>query len=447
MQPFTPTSACAGTPRATAAPRHPAPRPRPLRHAPARTALLALGIGLLASPLAVAAPATIYLHDVLAGDNQVIVSGINRHGHVVGVSGELTPDAFTGVQATFWASGTSTAQALPGFPGVAGRSRAAGINDHNVVVGAAAGRAVQWNANASLAYGDPSNVGSLNDAGHAATHVNNSGSMIGVYGPGIGRTWRWDAATGMQPIGLSTGAYTVPHALNSHGDALVMNTTSDNGRITQIIGADGTVTDVPLPGLLANQTGRFGMNDGRQIAGSRLITTGSGPAFWESFIWSQGVEYALQPLPPVGGTSLPSAQAQAINNPGWVVGQSRLSGLDYAATFWAGGLVWNLNDLLSANDAALWDLTEAVAITDNGWIAGNGRYLVDATAGTWEQRGFSMRLGDDFMVGLPPLFDGGGEPPGGSNPVPLPGTLALSGLAGLALVATRQRQSRRQRQG
>lgn len=69
------------------------------------------------------------------------MSDINRHGHVVGVSGELTTNAFTGVQATFLASGTSTAQALPRVSGVAGSSRAEGMAAKARPAGVASGPA------------------------------------------------------------------------------------------------------------------------------------------------------------------------------------------------------------------------------------------------------------------------------------------------------------------
>ena len=104
------------------------------------------------------------------------------------------------------------------------------------------------------------------------------------------------------------------------------------------------------------------------------------------------------------------------------------------------GLVFDLNDLLSPEDALLWSLEEAVDISDNGWITGNGWFTATPDADP-VRRGWAMQLSADFIASLPPgqLF-----PPPGT--VPEPGTLLLS-VAAVLGVATSRGLRRRQSLG
>lgn len=404
---------------------------------PQACAALLLVAGLMASGLGHAAPATLFGLDVLsAGDNITQAYGINAQGHAVGYSGSTQPDALT-TQATFWAGGQSTAQGLQGLAGVGGSSVATAINNHNVLVGSQGGRALSWaSVGPGPAFAAPQFLGSVNPGAHSAQAINDAGSVVGNYVKCLNidcsslhyRAWQWDTTDGMRQIGGEFGFETNVNGINGAGDVLVASRNLANERRFEIIAADGIAAAVSLPGLVS--TTDLSINNQRAIAGDRLVAPSEGPARYEAFVWFEGIEHALAALDPAWG-----AEANAINNSGWVVGSSRLGPGEYAAVFWAGDLVWDLNSLLSDADADLWDLEAAVALSDNGWIAGNGWYT-DPTTSARQRRGFTLQLSGDFLGGLPPSVGGGGGG-GGTNPVPLPGTLALA-LLGLAAMTPRR---------
>lgn len=417
---------------------------------PKRTALLAV---MLLGPgaAALAAPATIYeLAPVTPGHTETHAAGLNNQAQVVGHSA-----------AEVHLGGAVLRQSLPAFwntptgpegnpvPGLAlpstldSHGTAVAINDAGQVAGSYNGRAYRWTpsspgvyANAGLALGMPAEPHAHSQT---AADINSQGSVVGSYwrcafdncgngGMGNTRAWRWDTAGGVQAIGPHSGFWTYAQAINNAGDTLVANTPANNSRLIQIIAADGTVTDVPLPGHISALDVTMDMNDQRQIAATRFVGDGS---VRQALVWSEGAEYALSHLAPgLGG------RITAINSLGWVVGSEAVSASDWVAALWVGtSLVFDLNHLLDADDAELWRLTEAVDINDQGWLTGNGWYRSTVNA-EYQRRGFLLQLSADFIGGLPPpgeLF----PPP--SSPVPLPGTLALTALALLLTVTRRQK--------
>ena len=414
-------------------------------HAPAA---LALALSVL-SGSALAAAATLFeLAPVSAAHQSTAVAGLNNLGQAVGRSWGLVNTggvSFDQRLATFWhtpTTGPVTGVALPApltQPGVA-----MAINDAGGIAGTVNGRAFRWSpVGPGPAYtysGAALPLGNLGIGDHGATGISANGMVIGSYwkcapstpdcSQGNTRAWRWNPVSGMQPVGPESGYWTHAQAINAAGDVLVANTTSANGRIIEIHAADGSVTPVPMDDKVFAQGGSMDMNDSRQIAATRLVLPPSGPGRREAFVWSQGVEHDLLHLNPDKGGS-----ALAINNLGWVVGSEHLGVDHFAAALWVGtGLVFDLNTLLSPEDAARWSLEEAVDISDNGWIAGNGWFRATPDADP-QYRGWLLRLSIDFISGLPPgpLF----PPPGGS--VPLPGTLAMLALGLLAAGAARRR--------
>jgi probable HAF family extracellular repeat protein len=106
------------------------------------------------------------------------------------------------------------------------------------------------------------------------------------------------------------------------------------------------------------QTVALGMNDSRTIVGSSTIPTT--PQTWHAFSWSAGHMTDLGALSP-GGTS----SANAINNPGQIVGDSfGTNGIDRAFTMVNGAMT----DMDPANPN--YD-SSAVAINDGGQIVVN----------------------------------------------------------------------------
>lgn len=414
--------------------RRPPPPARTLAHT------LPLMLALLAGPAA-AAPATLF---ELAPSNPLHHStqarGVNNLGQAVGTSwGRISTGgvSFDQLRASVWhtpSAGAVTGLALPSSPVLPGS--AAAINDAGQIAGKVGGAVYRWTPDAgpTPGYSAPGlALGSLSAGEHSATAINAQGQVVGDYWKcaatapdcslGNTRAWRWGPADGLQPLGPEGGFWTHAQAINNAGDVLVANTTTGNGRIVEIHAAGGSVTPVALGDEVFAQANSMDMNDSRQIAATRFLSAASGPTVRQAFVWSDGVEHALQHLnPSLGGA------ARAINSQGWVVGEEFLGGGVFAAALWVGsGLVFDLNGLLSEADAEAWTLESALDISDTGWITGNGSYRA-TPGGDAVQRGWVMQLSAGFIAGLPP---GPVFPPSGS-PVPLPGTLVLAAVALLA---------------
>lgn len=402
----------------------------------------------LAAGGALAAPATIFeLTPASPLHQSTTARGLNNLGQVVGVSsGRIDTGGvvFDQTRATFWqtpTSGAVTGQALPSDALAVGRAEA--INDAGRIAGRVGDAAYRWapQSDGSYVLGNP--LPNLGTGAYYATDINAGGSIVGGYwkcassdcGTGNFRAWRWNGITAA-PVGTDVGIDTVAHAINAAGDVLVSNSFVGSPSSFAVHAADGSVTPVPMPPRVLTTSGGVDMNDSRQIAATRLIVPASGPALRQAFVWSQGVDFDLLHLNPTWGGS-----ASAINNLGWVVGSERLDATTFAAALWVGtGLVFDLNDLLSPEDALLWSLEEAVDISDNGWITGNGWFTATPDADP-VRRGWAMQLSADFIASLPPgqLF-----PPPGT--VPEPGTLLLS-VAAVLGVATSRGLRRRQSLG
>jgi hypothetical protein len=122
-----------------------------------------------------------------------------------------------------------------------------------------------------------------------------------------------------------------------------------------------------------------------------------------SFIYENGVYADIGDLgSPGAGTYI-----SALNEKGWAVGLSyeEFFGVPSQAFLYRDGNMVNLNDLIRQQDAARWNLTDAVDINDSGQILGSGytpqgrRIMYLATpvpeAGTW-----AMLLLGSGLVGL-----------------------------------------------
>ncbi len=401
-----------------------------------------------------AAPATIFeLAPVAAGHTATYAYGLNNQAQVVGRSvGEVNLGGAVLQQSLpgFWntptqpAGGALAGVALPGTLGSDGRATA--INDAGQVAGSFGGSAYRWTPSAPGVYGNaPQPLGPLGAGAHTAAAINAQGSVAGHFwkcaaadcSTGNDRAWRWDANGGMQQIGLDNGYWTYAQAINNAGDVLVANTTSSNGRRLQIIDAGGGVTELALSQRVYASGVMMDMNDQRQIAAT-LDVGDSVPSVRQAVVWSQGAEYALSHLAPSLGGSV-----AAINNLGWVVGSERLGSSDWVAALWVGTeRVFDLNDLLSDDEAELWRLEGATDVNDQGWLTGNGWYRATVND-EYQRRGFLLQLSADFILQFPSpddLF----PPDGGGNPVSLPGTLALASL-GLAVLSLRGRRPARRR--
>lgn len=273
--------------------------------------------------------------------------GINEAGQVVGIPGEIhvmRPGAFSilsGASAFVWDRGHL--DYLPGF------SNAYAINAQGQIAGESGGRAAIWERRHVS--------GALNDA------------------PGF--IWQSLPA---RKIGPMPGyPYGVAYGLNAGGEAVGVllrdrNNWPERGRAFRFQDGKPSLLPIPAPG----DSAAFSVNETGAVAGA--FRTAGGP--WRATVWSP--DNALQALSPLPGQA--AAVAHGLNaagqTVGWAMPQAGAGGialgLDAAfvtgtrACLWQGKTVYDLNTLIPPG--AGWDLQEARAINDAGWIVGGGRH-------------------------------------------------------------------------
>jgi probable HAF family extracellular repeat protein len=214
-----------------------------------------------------------------------------------------------GLTATIWNGATPTALSSFGLS----ESVATGINDAGQVVGYAGNtdtHAIIWNGTT------PIDLSALNGNAGAAQAINNLGQVVG----------------NSCPPGVSGRA----HA------------TIWNGRMPTDLGTLGGLTSYV-----------YGINNAGQVVG--WSTTG-GTDGQQAFIWAAGTVTVLGFLPNSSGNI-----AYNINDAGLVVGTSGMNVGQAHATIWNGGIPSDLD-----SSGAGWTLVEALAINNNGQIAGWG---------------------------------------------------------------------------
>lgn len=285
-----------------------------------------------------------------------------------------------------------------------------GINDHGAVTGWG-GSSTPGDPGYAFLYrngqlGDISGALGPNTAGETGTRgmaVNNLGQAAGIanYQPFYfdgqashallrqGQRFEGEVAD-INTQGVVVGYERVPGPVTSSAAAFVAR--------------DGVATWLPTLG--GTDSIAHGINDRGQIVGTSTLVPGS--ATFAPFLYSNGQITNLGSL-----STLQGGSANDINERGWVVGHSREnSGLD-AGFLYRNGTMLNLNGLLRAEDAALWNVVEATKLNDRGQILAIAESLDDP------RRMFSLLL----------------------SPVPEAQTWALM-LAGLGVVGAVARRRR-----
>ena len=160
-------------------------------------------------------------------------------------------------------------------------------------------------------------LGTLGGATGEATHINNSGQIVGGAADGSGNEKAFPYSGGsMQNLGTFGGLFSEALGINNIG----------------------------------------------QVVGKAAIGTGS----YHAFLYSGGIMHDLNTLP--GYTS--ASWAQGINDDGQIVGWARSSSFVEHAFLDDNGTMEDLNSLISANLG--WTLMLAQAINDDGQICGYG---------------------------------------------------------------------------
>lgn len=198
--------------------------------------------------------------------------------------------------------------------------------------------------------------------------INNVGMLVGSTETLDQKTraFVWDNGS-LSRLGTLGGDNSYGYGINDRGD-VVGSSDLANGETHAFLLRAGTMRDL---GTLGGTTSRAtGINQSRQVVGCSKT---AGNVSEEAFIYASGL---MQGLPTLGGTN---ACAYAINKAGWAVGNSTVTpgGIDYRGFVYDGEKLYNLNDVLSADDKATWLITQARGINKKGQIVGTAKNLVD----------------------------------------------------------------------
>jgi probable HAF family extracellular repeat protein len=331
----------------------------------------------------------------LPGDNMSVATSINNNGQIVGgASNYYYPVNAAGPvisngHAFMYSGGSMTDLGSLG----AMQTEAYGINNNGQIVGGPfntilSGRAFIYSNGAMQDLGTPGGSWA------SAYCINNNGQVTGWYdGPGGQRAFLASGGT-TQDLGTAQGwNWSAAYGINDNG------TVVGQGGNTNIISA-GSHAFLYSGGIMQNLGNSLGgidsqalaVNDSDQVVGWADSTGGQN----EAFLYSNGTMFALNPF---DGGSI----ANGINNAGQVVGEAGLFTDDSYAFLYNDGAMLNLNGLIPPSSG--WQLTEATAINDNGWIVGQGAN--------------PSGQNDAFLL----------------TPTPEPDTLALLAVGTIALVA------------
>jgi len=190
---------------------------------------------------------------------------------------------------------------------------------------------------------------------NGATGINNAGEVVGythnAAGPDEALLWH-----GTSPTALPTKCYFGPII---NGPGLIACTTS-----TQEVSVVDAGKVTILPHLGGGDSVPYGINDTALIVGTSTTTSGETHAV----VWKND---HIMDISPAG---LPYSTANGINAQGHIVGSAVPTNNVSYALYWSSPTAkpQDLNKLISASDAARYQLSQAVAINDRCTIAAWG---------------------------------------------------------------------------
>jgi len=336
---------------------------QPMRSCPVLAFSLALALpAVLPSALHAAFSYTITDLGTLGGSNSS-ASGVNDYGQVVG-----TATTVYGVSRAFGYS----AGVMYDLGTLGGDySSASAINDHGQVVGTAT-----TSSGASHAFlfanGVMTDLGTLGGNSSSASAINNNGRIVGTSTISYGVQRAFLFANGvMYDLGTLGGDYSTATAINDNN--VIVGTSGstnppnpDNGDDYGFIFLNGRMQNLATlggPGDL--YVFPISISNSGQIAGTYTISYGE--IGFASFIYSGGTTGYL------GSGISESLLARGINDAGQVVGSNQsLSGGPQYGFLYSGGVRYDLNALVDLSGSDFTHLSNAVAISNTGYIVGTG---------------------------------------------------------------------------
>jgi probable HAF family extracellular repeat protein len=286
----------------------------------------------------------------VAGSDLSVAYGINNVGLVVGNGGH----------ATIWNGAMVTDLGIAGCAGCS--SVAYGINETGQVAGTMVWMYQPGGLTATIWNGaTPTALSSFGLSESVATGINDAGQVVGYAGNTDTHAIIWNGTT---PTDLSAlnGNAGAAQAINNLGQVVGNSYPPGvSGRAHATIWNGAMPTDLGTLGGLTSYA--YGINNAGQVVG--WSTTG-GTDGQQAFIWAAGTMTGLGFLPNSSGNI-----AYNINDASVVVGTSGMNVGQAHATIWYGGIPSDLNTLVDSSGAG-WTLVEALAINNNGKIAGWG---------------------------------------------------------------------------
>ena len=296
---------------------------------------------------------------LLPGGSITAASGISSNGLVVG-SGD-TDTAFS--LPFLWTAGPGLSVVDPVNSQFA---FGAGVNAAGVVVGSElnndSGAFRAFVNDGSGATDIPILPGGANNF---ATAINNSGTVAGYSettsagGDVMAFSYSGGVLTALGT--LSGGTTSQANAINTSGHIVGQSDSSASSDLHPAIWIGSGWTDL---GVFSNDYlsgAATAISNADQVAGTLNAASGGGST---GFLWTASGGMTLLGALISGGDS----QAYGVNSAGTVVGTS-----DYVAFLYSNSKMYDLNTLLDSSSTG-WQLNEALAINDQGQIAGTGLY-------------------------------------------------------------------------
>jgi len=301
----------------------------------------------------------------------MVVPSSETYGAAINNNGKTGAEMYqTGGGISSWRCGAAGCKQILPLPNSQHHSGifVGGINDAGNVVGTSPylyfTRAFLFDGKTTknIGFGDGPD---LESTGHG---INNVGMLVGSTETLDQKTraFIWDNGS-LRRLGTLGGDNSYGYGINDHGDVVGSSDLANGQEHAFLLRAGGSMRDLGTLG--GTQSEAYAINQSRQVVGCSKT---AGDASRQAFIYTGGL---MQGLPTLGGDT---ACAYSINKAGWAVGHSTITpgGFYYRGFVYDGEKVYNLNDVLTADDKATWLITHARGINKKGQIVGTATNLV-----------------------------------------------------------------------